>query len=113
MPTSFKVQVLFCSPITSVEGDLTVDIWHFSSDGDMDYFEYMSRDVITALTEPERQWVSLEYESLVLMRIRERYIEIYHQLQGLKNMDERKMLLEESHTLLNGLDQKQLKKSEK
>ena len=113
MPTSFKVRVLFCSPITSVEGNLTVDIWYFSSDGDMDYFEYMSRDVITALTEPERQWVSLEYESLVLMRIRERYIEIYHQLQGLKNMDERKLLLEESHTLLNGLDQKQLKKSEK
>ena len=104
MPTSFKVRVLFCSPITSVEGNLTVDIWYFSSDGDMDYFEYMPREVITALTEPERQWISLEYESLVLMRIKGRFIEIYHQPQGLKNMDERKMLLEESHTLLNGLD---------
>ena len=87
-----------------MEGNLTVDIWYFSSDGDMDYFEYMPREVITALTEPERQWISLEYESLVLMRIKGRFIEIYHQPQGLKNMDERKMLLEESHTLLNGLD---------
>ena len=82
------------------------DIWHFSSDGDIDYFEYMPKEVISALTEAEIQWISQEYESLDFRRIRERYIEIYHQLQGLKKMDERKKLLAESHTLLNGLEQK-------
>ena len=82
------------------------DIWHSSSDGDIDYFEYMPREVIAALTEVEIQWISQEYESLDFCHIRERYIEIYHQLQGLKDMDERKKLLAESHTLLDGLDQK-------
>ena len=82
------------------------DIWHFSSDGDIDYFQYMPREVIAALTKAEIQWISQEYESLDFRRIRERYIEIYHRLQDIKNMDERKKLLAESHTLLDGLDQK-------
>lgn len=82
------------------------DIWYSSSDAVINYFDYMPREVIAALTEAEIQWISQEYESLDFRRIRERYIEIYHQLQGLKNMEERKMLLAESHTLLDGLDQK-------
>ena len=82
------------------------DFWHSSSNADIDYFEYMPREVISALTEAEIQWISLEYESKDFLRIRERFIEIYRQLQGLKDMDERKRLLEESHTLLDSLDQK-------
>ena len=82
------------------------DIWHSSSDADINYFDYMPREVMSALKEAELQWITQEYESLDFCRIRERYIEIYHQLQGLKNMDERKKLLAESHTLLDGLDQK-------
>ena len=79
------------------------DIWHFSSDGDIDYFDYMPREVIAALTEAEIQWISQEYESLDFRRIRKRFIEIFHKLQSLKNVDERKKLLEESHTLLGVL----------
>lgn len=82
------------------------DFWHSSSNADIDYFEYMPREVISALTEAEIQWISLEYESKDFLRIRERFIEIYRQLQGLKDMDERKRLLAESHTLLDSLDQK-------
>ena len=79
------------------------DIWHFSSDGDIDYFDYMPREAIAALTEAEIQWISQEYESLDFRRIRKRFIEIFHKLQSLKNVDERKKLLEESHTLLGVL----------
>ena len=79
------------------------DIWHFSSDGDIDYFDYMPREVIAAFTEAEIQWISQEYESLDFRRIRKRFIEIFHKLQSLKNVDERKKLLEESHTLLGVL----------
>ena len=82
------------------------DIWHSSSDADINYFDYMPREVIAALTEAEIQWIYQEYESLDFLRIRERYIEIYHQLQRLNNMEERKMLLAESHNLLDSLDQK-------
>ena len=82
------------------------DIWHFSSNAEINYFDYMPREVIAALTEAEIQWIYQEYESLDFLRIRERYIEIYHQLQRLNNMEERKMLLAESHNLLDSLDQK-------
>ncbi len=84
----------------------TYDITHFSSDGDIDYFEYMPREVISALKEAELQWITHEYESLDFLHIRKRFIEIYHKLQGLKDMEERKKLLDESHTLLDGLEQK-------
>ena len=82
------------------------DMWHSSSDADINYIDYMPREVIAALTEAEIQWISQEYDSLDFRHFRKRYIEIYDQLQGLKNMDERKKLLAESHTLLDGLDQK-------
>ena len=36
----------------------------------MDYFEYMPRKVMNALTEAELQWISLEYESKDFLLIR-------------------------------------------
>ena len=47
--------------------------------------------------------MSHEYDSPDFQRIRNRYIEIYHELKGIKNIDERKQLLDESWSLLDAL----------
>ena len=56
--------------------------------------------------EAETQWISHEHESPDFQHIRNRYIEIYHELKGIKNINERKQLLDESYSLLDALDPK-------
>jgi hypothetical protein len=82
------------------------DIWHPSSDTQMHYVEYLPKEVLASLTEAETQWISHEYESPDFQHIRNRYIEIYHELKGIKNTNERKQLLDESYSLLDALDPK-------
>ena len=81
------------------------DIWHPSSDALMHYVEYMPHEVIASLTEAEVQWISHEYESLDFQHIKRRHIEIYLKLKSIKNMAERKRLLDESYSLLGALGQ--------
>lgn len=76
------------------------DMWHPSSDAQMHYVEYMPHAVMASVTEAEVRWISHEYESLDFQRIRKRYIEIYQKLKGIKDVAERKQLLNESYSLL-------------
>jgi hypothetical protein len=80
------------------------DIWHPSSDAQMHYVEYMPKEVLASLTQAETQWMSREYDSSDFQRIRNRYIEIYQKLKGIKIINERRQLLDEAHSLLNALD---------
>jgi len=82
------------------------DIWHPSSDAQMHYVEYLPQEVLASLTEAEAQWISHEYESAEFQRIRNRYIEIYQKLTDIKNINERKRLVDESYSLLDALGQK-------
>ncbi len=82
------------------------DIWHPSSDAKMHYVDYMPKEILASLIQAETQWISDEYESTDFRRIRNRYIEIYRELKDIKNINERKQLLNESYSLLNALGQK-------
>lgn len=79
------------------------DIWHPSTDAQIHYGEYMPQEVLASFTEAETQWISHEYDSSDFQRIRNRYIEIYQQLKDIKNINERKQLLDESRSLLDAL----------
>ena len=69
------------------------DIWHFSSDGDMDYFDYTPDEVLTVLTPEEKTWVKETYDSFVFQRIRQRYVEIYGELRIVKDLESRRKLI--------------------
>lgn len=79
------------------------DIWHCSSDADYDYFDYIFDEVLDAISEDDKNWVKEQYESFVFRRIRQRYIEIYGQLQNVKDLPSRRKLLEEADSLLDVL----------
>ncbi len=81
------------------------DIWHSSTDAQIHYAEYVPHEVLASLTEAEVLWISHEYESLDFQRIRKRYIEIYQKLKDIKNIAERKQLLDESYSLLSAFGQ--------
>lgn len=79
------------------------DIWHSSSDADIDYIDYLPQEVRTSIQQSEVDWMKTLYESLEFQRIRKRYIEIFHELQNVKEIGARRVLLDESYTLLNQL----------
>jgi hypothetical protein len=82
------------------------DIWQLSSDGHIGYADYIPKEVISSITDAETQWLRQQYDSLEFRRIRNRYIDIYGKLKNTKEIDERTRLLEESHSLLDTLNQK-------
>lgn len=79
------------------------DIWHSSSDEFIDYFDYIPNEVLEALSKEDKNWIKESYDSFVFQRIRQRYIEIYHNLLTIKNPEERGKILEESYSLLDQL----------
>ena len=80
------------------------DIWHSSSDEYKGYVEYLPQQVKGAVTEAELQWVKTLYESSGFRQIRQRYVEIYRELQSIEDYDKRRKLLDEAHALLEILD---------
>ena len=78
------------------------DIRHYGSDADYDYFDYIFDEVLEALSQDDRNWIKEQYDSFIFRRIRQRYIEIYGQLQHV-DISLRKKLLNESHSLLDSL----------
>ena len=82
------------------------DIWHSSSDEDIDYVEYVPEEIRKNIKDPEIQWMDTLFNSFEFRRIRKRYIEIYHDLQHTKQIEERTKLLDESYSLLDILHQR-------
>lgn len=80
------------------------DIWHSSNYQYIDYFGYIPEDVIKNIKQSEIRWMSKLYNSFEFRRIRKRYIDIYHELQGLSNIDNRRVLLNESYSLLDNIN---------
>ena len=70
----------------------------------MHHVEYMPQEVLASLTEAENQWISHEYGSPDFQRIRNRYVEIHQELKDIRTINERRQLLDESHSLLDALD---------
>lgn len=79
------------------------DIRQFSSDGDMEYFDYIPDEVLNGLTIEDINWIKECHDSFIFKGIRHRYIKIYGQLQNVKDDETRRKLLDESYTLLDRL----------
>ena len=82
------------------------DIWYSSSDEDIDYVEYVPEEIRKNIKDSEIQWMDTLFNSFEFRRIRKRYIEIYHDLQHTKQIEERTKLLDESYSLLDILHQR-------
>lgn len=79
------------------------DIWHSSNYQYVDYFEYIPEEIAKRISPSEVAWMLSLYDSFEFRRIRKRYIEIYHEIQGLKDIEARKKLLNESYSLLDSI----------
>ena len=79
------------------------DIWHPSSDQSPGYVNYLPHEVISAVTQEERNWISQQYDSSEFRRIRQRYIEIYRELKDASDFSERGRLLDESNSLVDSI----------
>lgn len=79
------------------------DIWHSSTDAHIDYINYLPQMVRNSIQQNEIDWMKKLYDSFEFTRIRKRYIEIFHELQNVKDIEARRVLLNESYSLLNQL----------
>lgn len=81
------------------------DIWHSSNYEHLDYFEYIPEELIAFINEEDLVWVNEEYQSFVFRRMRKKYIEIYSQLKNVKELEPRKVLIEESYKIMEYLNE--------
>ncbi len=81
------------------------EIWHSSSDEFIDYFDYFPNEVLEALTQEDKNWIEGLYDSFVFQRIRQRYIEIYGELQSTDDIKIRRKLIDEAYRLLDQFSQ--------
>jgi hypothetical protein len=79
------------------------DIWHASNFDQVDYVNHTPDEVIESIRTDEALWIKSLYESFEFRRIRKRYIAIYHKLLSTRQIEARRKLLEESYSLLDGL----------
>ena len=76
-----------------------IDMWHGSNLSEKDYIETFP-DELFALWEPAAlQWADEVYSSESMQRIRQRYIEIYHQLESEPVGPKRSQLVQEAFEL--------------
>ena len=79
------------------------DIWYSSSDQRIGDVGYIPKEVIASIAEVETKWLFQEYDSPKFRSLRQRYVDIYHKLKFIKEVNERKRLLSESNSLLEDL----------
>lgn len=79
------------------------DMWHSSSDADIDYYEYIPQPLLESLTTEDKEWIKEMYDSFLFRRIRQRYIDIFKNLMTVEDYDEHGKILEESYSLLDPL----------
>ncbi|MFH2057495.1 MAG: hypothetical protein ABIJ59_01165 [Pseudomonadota bacterium] len=86
------------------------EIWHSSSDESIDYFNYFPDEVLEALTKEDKNWIEGLYDSFVFQRIRQRYIEIFSELQNVNDVKSRRKPIDEADSLLDHLSQSEMTK---
>ena len=77
------------------------DMWHSSNYDEIDYLDYLPSQIIDAIDDDYRNWMAGHYDSFLFQRIRSRYIEIYLELDGLKGVEARSVLIDEAYGLLD------------
>ena len=85
-----------------------LDIWHGSNYEDIKYLGYLPPVTMKLCTEEELGWISKQYNSKKFAAIREKYINIQHQLKTEPRGPKRTELVEQASRLenldFNGLD---------
>lgn len=79
------------------------DIWHFSNMETIDYAMHIPDRVLESFTQDDIDWMKTAYDSPEFQRVRNRYIEIYHELLSVHESKPRGPLLDEADSLLDGL----------
>ncbi len=79
------------------------EIWHSTNYHYLDYVDDLPEEVKESITKTEIEWMRECYNSLEFRRIRKRYIEIYHELLTVREIEERTVLLKEAYSLLSTL----------
>lgn len=97
---------LYLIPVILGQDVQKYDIWHSSNYEEIDYVSYIPEEVEENIRGTDIKWMGTLYDSLEFRRIRERHIEIYHDLQHTKELGKRKVLLDESYSLLDVLRKK-------
>ena len=77
------------------------DMWYSSNYDEIEYLDYLPQQIIDVIDDADRNWMAEHYDSFLFQRIRNRYVEIYHQLNGLKGIEARKPLVDEAGGLLD------------
>ena len=76
-----------------------LDIWHGSNDCEKEYVEYLPEEFERLWDEPAKEWAARTYNGKRCKQFRDRYIEIYRQLQDEPVGPKRKALVHESSDL--------------
>ena len=76
------------------------DMWHSSNYEAIDYIDYLPQQIIDVLDDADKNWITEHYDSFLFQRIRKRYVEIFHELDGLKGIEARSVLIDEADKLL-------------
>ena len=79
------------------------NMWHSSNYEEIEYLAYLPKQVINAITEDELKWLTSCYDSFEFEGIRKRYIEIFSELREIREVEQRKKLLNEVNSLLDVL----------
>ena len=82
------------------------DIWHCSNYEEIEYLDYIPEEVIKCLKKTEIDWIERTYNSVEFKNIRNRFIEIHHELLNTTKYEKRKKLNKESDLLLEDLKKK-------
>ena len=80
-----------------------LDMWHSSNFADIDYCNEIPEEVINTITKEELEWLDEIYYSNPFRTARNRYIEIYKELQTTEVGNVRTKLVQESSAIVNEL----------
>ena len=74
-----------------------------SNYADIEYAEEIPIEILSAISNEEKTWISETYESIEFHRYRKRYIEIHEKLANTKGVENRSPLVREAGKLLDDL----------
>ncbi len=77
------------------------DMWHASSDQNIEHVQYLPLQVREEIRLSEIEWLTELYDSFEFKRVRQRHISIYRELLHQKNIENRRKLIEEADRLLD------------
>jgi tetratricopeptide (TPR) repeat protein len=79
-----------------------IDMWHGTNTAWKEHLDYIPPVIFSLWDDDARQWARETYQSDDMRQVRERYIEIHHQLQTETEYEKRVQLVKEASQLKHG-----------